>query len=197
MAARSTLTVTSGTTITSAWGNLVRDHSVSATTSNDVASEGQLGCNTSTDDFLIHNGSAAVIMGNYGGWYSTGWTLTCTQSFNVALSVTRQRWKRNGREIIFQANGSFTGNGSNGFEIVFSLPVTAAHSGTVIPGSCLIYDASAPGNEPGFPYLNSTTTIGILPARGLSTALLGASVMTTAVVSGDLWQISGVYEAAA
>jgi hypothetical protein len=194
MAARSTLTVVSGNTITSAWGNSVRDHVVTYTGSNDVTTEGQLAVNTTNDDVVIHNGSAAEIIGHYGGWY-TSWTPTCTQGFAVALTVNRARWLRIfGRTIVFQANGSFAGNGSTNNTITFSLPVTAASSGYTIPGSGLIYDGS--NNRPGSPYLASTTTVGLLPQEAPSTALLGASVMTAAVIAGNLWSISGVYEAA-
>lgn len=56
MAARSTLTVTSGTTITSSWGNAVRDHAVPGTTSDDVSSNGQLAVNTSTNRLVTRLG---------------------------------------------------------------------------------------------------------------------------------------------
>lgn len=56
MAARSTLTVVSGTTITSAWGNGVRDHAVPFTTSDDVSSNGQLAVNTSSSRLVTRLG---------------------------------------------------------------------------------------------------------------------------------------------
>lgn len=195
MAARTTLTVVSGNTITSAWGNAVRDHVVTYTGSNDVATEGQLAVNTTNDDIVIYNGSAAEIIGHYGAWY-TSWTPTCTQGFAVALTVTRARWLRSfGRTIKFQANGSYAGNGSAGNAIAFSLPVTAAASGFSFTGSCNIYDVSATSNYEGAPYMATTTTISILPG-GAAATVLGAAVMTAAVVPGDLWSISGEYEAA-
>lgn len=58
MAARSTLTVTSGTTITSAWGNAVRDHAVPYTTSDDVSSNGQLAMNTTSGRLVGRIGGA-------------------------------------------------------------------------------------------------------------------------------------------
>jgi hypothetical protein len=45
---RTALTRTSGTVITSAWANLLRDHVVPFTTSDDVSSNGQLALNTSS-----------------------------------------------------------------------------------------------------------------------------------------------------
>lgn len=60
MATRSSLTVVSGTTITSAWGNLVRDHTVPKTGSDDVSSTGQMAFNTATGRLVYHNGTIAV-----------------------------------------------------------------------------------------------------------------------------------------
>ena len=72
MSTRSSLTVVSGTTITSAWGNLVRDHVVPRTTSNDVSSEGQLAANTSTDRIMVHNGTSAARLMHYTSSGRTG-----------------------------------------------------------------------------------------------------------------------------
>lgn len=70
MAARSTLTVVSGSTITSAWGNSVRDHAVPRTTSDDVSAEGMLAANTSTNEIVVHDGSSARTLVAYGAWES-------------------------------------------------------------------------------------------------------------------------------
>ena len=69
MSTRSSLTVVSGTTITSAWGNGIRDHIVARTTSNDATADGQLCLNTSTERLVYYNGSsvfplAGAIPGN-------------------------------------------------------------------------------------------------------------------------------------
>lgn len=74
MSSRSSLTVVSGTTITSAWGNGMRDHIIPKTTSDDVSSEGQLAANTSTDRIVVHNGSGAVRFGHYSANGRTGAT---------------------------------------------------------------------------------------------------------------------------
>lgn len=65
MAARSTFTVASGQTITSSWGNSVRDHVVTRTTADDAASEGMLSMNTSTKRLMVHDGAAARRFLNY------------------------------------------------------------------------------------------------------------------------------------
>ena len=86
MSSRSSLTVTSGTTITSAWGNGIRDHIVPKTTSNDDVVEGQLAfnVNTSTDTLVTHNGTGAVPRrANYGRAASS--THRSPQSFATSL----------------------------------------------------------------------------------------------------------------
>jgi hypothetical protein len=65
VSARSAATVVSGTTITSAWGNLVRDHLVTYTGSDDVSVTGQMAVNTSTGRLMIYDGSAALRLANY------------------------------------------------------------------------------------------------------------------------------------
>jgi hypothetical protein len=134
------------------------------------------------------------LMGEGGAW--TSWTPTCVQSFPVSLSVTRARFGRWGRKIEFYAYGSFTSNGSNGNEIIFTLPVAAAGSGYLIPSSGFIFDASVPITHVGGVWLKSATTCGIY-INGSPGPLAGAGVMTVAAVSGDLWSIAGTYEAAA
>lgn len=65
MSARSALTVVSGTTITSAWGNNIRDHAVTRTTTNDVSADGQLVMNTSTGQLVAHDGAGATRIAHY------------------------------------------------------------------------------------------------------------------------------------
>ena len=72
MSSRTSLTVVSGTTITSAWGNGIRDHVVPKTTSDDVSSEGQLAANTSTDRIMVHNGTSAARLMHYTSSGRTG-----------------------------------------------------------------------------------------------------------------------------
>jgi hypothetical protein len=99
MAARSTLTVTSGTTITSAWGNSVRDHVVPFTGSNDVASEGQLAVNTTADKLVVWNGSAVVELASYGSWGT--FTSTVTQAGGPGVATADEcEWTRTGRHVV-------------------------------------------------------------------------------------------------
>lgn len=66
MSARSTMTAVTGTIITAAHGNLLRDHIVPSTGSNDVSSHGQLAVNTATYELVVHDGVAgATRLGHY------------------------------------------------------------------------------------------------------------------------------------
>jgi hypothetical protein len=109
MAARSTLTVTSGTTITSAWGNSVRDHAVPYTTSNDVTTEGMLAVNTSTDRLMVYDGSAAYRLAHYS---STGRTWVSADFSGAAIgsaTTAQLSWT-----TISDADAFYTGwNGTN------------------------------------------------------------------------------------
>lgn len=58
MSTRSSLTVVSGTTITTSWGNNVRNHIVARTTSDDVTADGQMCLNTSTERLVYYDGSS-------------------------------------------------------------------------------------------------------------------------------------------
>lgn len=83
MSARATLTVTSGSTVTSAWGNAMRDHVVGATTADDVSLNGQMAVNTSNDrvvarlgagNFYVAGRLPRVRLKRTGGVYSLGST---------------------------------------------------------------------------------------------------------------------------
>lgn len=114
MAARSTFTRTSGSVITSAWANSLRDHLPTITTSNDVSSEGQLAVNTSSDAVVIHDGSGVVELARYGALSAI--TLSTQQSFGVA-SNNGGGYGRNGTWIDANVSMYFTTNGATGFAI--------------------------------------------------------------------------------
>jgi hypothetical protein len=116
MAARSTLTVTSGTTITSAWGNSVRNHLVPYTTSNDVSSEGQLAVNTSTKQLVAYNGSSAVRLGHYTSAGRTWVSATDSGVGSIATATTVQMsWSASS-----DADGFYTG--WDGTRYAFTVP---------------------------------------------------------------------------
>ena len=134
------------------------------------------------------------LMGEGGAWST--WTPQLNQNVTVTASVTQASYARYGRTIHFYIAVSCTSTGTAANEVTFSLPVTAASSGHVIPGGGLIYDVSATFNYPGLSYLKSTTLVGLLPAAVTSTALLGAVDFTAALVTSDLVQMCGTYQAA-
>lgn len=153
MAARSTLTVTSGTTITSAWGNAVRDHAVPYTTSNDATAEGQLAVNTSTDRLIVYNGSAAVELGRYGDWST--WTATGDQGGSVAGTASNCVFTRSGRLIVATGRFAFTavGTASNTISIGTNLPLPAA---TSVVGQFLFFN-TGDAFYVGLATMNATT----------------------------------------
>ena len=121
MAARSTLTVVSGTTITSAWGNAIRDHAVPSTTADDVAAEGQIGVNTTTDRLMIHDGTAARRLLAYS---ATGRT-HCRRSDTIPNSPISGMLNNTITQLAFATadadpDGFYTG--FNGTQYVFTIP---------------------------------------------------------------------------
>lgn len=106
MAARSTLTVTSGTTITSAWGNNVRDNVASYTAGvADVYTEGQIATDTSSKRLLIHNGTTAVRLGHYTSVGRTGFEATSLAASTGSGATMQINWPT----IAFNSDGFYTG----------------------------------------------------------------------------------------
>jgi hypothetical protein len=128
----------------------------------------------------------------------TTWTPTLTQDTTVTKTVTLARYVQVGKTVHFVCVLAVTGTGSAGDEITITLPVTAAWSGSSIPGSGYLYDDSIGVNHHGNPFLKSTTTVGLHPAQGsaVGLGLLGLVLFTAALASGDTFTISGTYEAA-
>ena len=134
MAARSSLTVVSGTTITSSWGNSVRNHSVPFTTSDDVSSEGQLAVNTSTNMLVVHNGSAAQELVRYGA--PSSFSIAVGQAFSVSFTTSQVGYVRCGPWVLAHAALAFTSSGSTGSPITIATdlpaPAAATHAGTFL-----------------------------------------------------------------
>lgn len=152
MSSRSSLTVTSGTTITSAWGNGIRDHVVPKTTSDDVSSEGQLAANTSTDRIMVHNGTSAARLMHYTSSGRTGCVGTAS-AVAIGSGVSAQ--------ISFtmssDADGFYTGwDGSvhaftvpTGLGGVYAITVNAYSSVTTTSGGIAIAVATGGLTHPG------------------------------------------------
>lgn len=191
MAARSTLTVTSGTTITSSWGNAVRDHAVPFTTSNDVSSEGQLAVNTSTDKLVVYNGSAAVELARYGDW--TTWTPTGDQGGAVAGTASNCVYWRSGRLIVATGKFSFTATGtaSNAISLGTDLPLPAA---TSIVGQFLFFNS---GDQfyVGLATMNSSTGTLTFASHGANNNF--GQNPAVQLTSGDAIDVVLTYRAAA
>ena len=178
MAARSAMTVVSTTTIATSWGNNIRDHIVARTTSNDVASEGQMAVNTSTDQLVIHNGSAAVQFGTYGT--PTSFTATPAQTgFAGSWSNTACFYTRYGRHIsgVGEVNIlSGTGTAGNVITLDPTLPDpandTIVGSYTYLDAGVAWYTGTVLFTAAGVLYFHtngSSTYIGAAPSLGMAT----------------------------
>lgn len=155
MSSRTSLTVVSGTTITSAWGNGMRDHIVPKTTSDDVSSEGQLAANTSTDRIMVHNGTSAARLMHYTSSGRTG-CVGVASAVAIGSGVAAQ--------ISFtmssDADGFYTGwDGSvhaftvpTGLGGVYAITVNAYSSVTATSGGIAIAVATG-----GLTYLSTAT----------------------------------------
>lgn len=195
MAARSTLTVTSGTTITSAWGNSMRDHVVPKTTSNDVSSEGQLAVNTSTDQLVVHNGSAAVQLVAYGAWST--WTPGITQGTGGVLSLTTLDAKttKMGKTVkwsLFAVVNTVTAP-TAGAGIYLAMPSTPRQP-TGVAGYGHYYDASTGLYHPIYVSNGTGSSLQLLTqATDTGTPNIGGTITLAA---SDEINLSGEYEEA-
>jgi hypothetical protein len=134
------------------------------------------------------------LMGEGGAW--TSWTPTVVQSFGVAATNFRSRFARYGRTILFTTSLNITGLGTAANNVTISLPVTAASSGFPC-GQGVLFDDSATLFYPAIAWLQTTTTMSLFNATSAAGGqILGASIFTAALDSGDTINISGTYEAA-
>lgn len=184
MAARSTFTRTSGSVITSAWANSLRDHIVPYSGADDVSTEGMLSVNTASDRVLVHDGTAARILSQYGAWST--WTPTVTQTGGATVTVTHAVFVRLGRLCVGNFRLSVTASPPVGGAITVSPPVTAARDSATI-GEGYIFDTSAGLHYTGFLFSATTTTIDFRQ-HGTGTAIdnrLGIAGFTGLLAAGD------------
>lgn len=181
MTARSGFTVAGGATIATTWGNGVRDHLMSRTTSDDVASEGQMAVNTSTDQVVIHNGSGAVQFGGYGTpnaassafFTQTGYTVGTT-SLSAEYTRYGTHWVCSGQfSISTVASPGTAGNGISFF--ISNLPAVTTSR---CVGSFVFLDSSTGGTYGGALFMagggnvmtlfSGDGAIGVNPSLGLA-----------------------------
>lgn len=103
MAARSTFTRTSGSVITSAWANSLRDHVVPYSGAADGTTDGMVSVNTTADTMHIGNGTIAATFGCYGTpptWTMPGtWPLKQGTLGEAEVSLSQNFIVRQGREV--------------------------------------------------------------------------------------------------
>lgn len=190
MAARSTLTVTSGTTITSSWGNTVRDHLVPYTTTDDVGTtEGRMAVNTSTDQLVVYTGSTVRELVRYGAWSS--FTLSPVQTFALSSTNTDVGTARLGRTVVAHAHLSFTSSGSTGTQLYIDTNLPAP-AGTIVAGVFHFTDLGA-NYSTGVVFMNTSSRLTFIVTGNNNTFGITPSF---AVVSGDEMWINLSYQAA-
>jgi len=136
MAARSTFTRTSGSVITSAWANSLRDHVVPYTGADDVTTEGQIGVNTLTDRLVIHDGTASRRLGHYTASGRTGFIGVSSQFTGPGVGMQMAF-----TSIPTDTDGFYTGwNGS-----VYAVTIPAALGGIYSVGINLFANVALSG----------------------------------------------------
>lgn len=150
MPARSSLTRTAFSTITSAWANSLRDHVVPYSGSDDVSTEGQLSVNTTSDRVMVHNGSGARRLIHYGPGGRSGVSATAT-AVAVGAGVTAQipfstltdpdsyytGW--NGSAYVFTVPTNLDGVYAITVNVVSSVSLTAGGVSVSVASGGLIY----------------------------------------------------------
>lgn len=172
-----------------------RDSALSA-----VKVEGMMAYLKDVNTITVYSGSAWSTIGPVQGAL-TSWTPTVTQSGSVTVTVAYGKYLRIGRMIFAQCVLGVTGSGTGANDVVIgSLPATAATNSPLFPvGTGVINDSSAtpPAGGtayPGFAVLASTTTVKIMGTNG---GILGSTLFTAGLASGDTISASIAYEAAA
>jgi len=102
MAARSTFTRTTGSVITSAWANSLRDHVVPYSGAADGTTDGMVSVNTTADTLHVGNGTIAATFGCYGT--PPAWTVPGTWPLKqgggeAEVSLEQSFIVRQGREV--------------------------------------------------------------------------------------------------
>lgn len=171
--------------------NATRDTALSAR-----KRENMVTAQADTNCLTVYSGAAWSTIGPVHGALTT-YVPTLTQSGAVTKTVTYASYTRFGRWVMGSVRLDVTGAGSASNAITVSTPVTAL-SGTVVVGSGYWNDASA-APLVGLCALLTTTTFGIYTASASILTPLGStsSASTAALASGDIINLSFMYEAAA
>lgn len=204
-------TVVSGTTITAAWGNSVRDQLVSPfadstarTAAVSVPVSGMVSVLTTTKRMDVYNGSShsALINPSWGAWPS--WTTAVTQSGAVTHSINLANYFQVGRMITAQFLLVMTGSGTASNVVTVTLPVTAdaawvGDSNTL--GNGYLNDLSATSKTEAALVLASTTTLKFRAMNSTTSppGFLGqaGALFNLALASGDTLSGTITYAAGA
>lgn len=158
-----------------------------------VKTEGMYAFLEDVNTMTVYSGAAWSTIGPVHGSVST-WTPTLTQSGTVTATVTSARYTRVGRWIMGYTRLDVTGTGTATNAVTVSLPVAAA---STVMGSGWIYDSSATTNYTGAASVNTSTTVAMIQHNSTSGFMGAVGNFTAALASGDIVQVSFMYEAAA
>lgn len=130
----------------------------------------------------------------------TAFTPSVVQGVTPTTTVNYATWNRVGRRVFVQACVTLTSSGTASSTIVVGLPVNAKAAmigDNSIVGRGMVNDGSAQVYV-GHLVLASANTVKIHSGAALTPpTFLGSSIMTAALVSGDIVTIDACYEAAA
>jgi hypothetical protein len=132
--------------------------------------------------YLTHEG---------GAW--TSHTPTWTQGATITHTVNYSKYARAGRLITWTFSVTATSAGTAANEIQISIPATAASTSALV-GSSFVYDTSTGTYYAGSILGQNTTELQFVSAGGTNT--FGVNPAVT-IASGDVWQGTISYEAAA
>ena len=196
MAARSTFTKSAGNVVTSAQNNSIRDHLVTITTSNDVASEGQMCANTSTDKLVIYSGSAVVELASYGAWGTfTGQATQNAGPYN-AMTEVECEWTRSARSVV--GGGKLTldaavgaGSASPIAILISGLPAVSGAIGSHMVGT-FTYQDTGTTSYSGAVFM---TSAGVVYMQADSQAAYVGQAPSFAMAAGDVVWLNFSYRA--
>lgn len=144
MATRSTFTRTSGSVITSAWANSLRDHIVPYSGAADGATDGMLSVNTSTDTLHIGNGTIGATFGCYGTpptWSLVASVPVVQNGFGGSASLAQSFIVRQGREVRAWGEVTITGGPISGEGFPINLDTNLPASSVTNMGTFMFLDS--------------------------------------------------------
>lgn len=202
MSSRAALTVVAGSVATSAWANLIRDHVIARTTTDDVTAEGMVTANTNTNKVMVHDGTSARTLVAYGEWDSwIGTAGTIQDGGGAALAYQAgavATYTMIGRTVLWRLNAQVqsVSYGTSGGGIKIGLPVAADTTFGVV-GWGYYYDASTGVYYPAVVSCAGSATVAGINSTAVAQANINVGLQVGYLDVNDFINLAGSYEAAA